>query len=184
VLYCVLRHPGATAALIAIVEGFMGVRPLEPGYASFVVQPQPGAVLSASIRVPTLRGFIHVSFAQQTGLGSDGSARSMELNVSIPANTKADVCIPATHEAREVSANDVLVDGVRTPAVRRGGYLCAVGLGAAAVPRRVSPATTTSARSPKSVYLLTPDVIDEEHTTMVRRLGHLTKDQQPIIRQV
>ena len=115
----------------------MGLRALAPGYASFVVQPQPGAVLSGSIRVPTLRGYIHVSFAQ-TALdqkASGGSARSMHLNVTIPANTKADICIPATHEA----ASNVLVDGVRTPAVRRGGYLCAIGLGAAAVARRVSP---------------------------------------------
>jgi hypothetical protein len=37
--------------------------------------------------------------------------------------------------------------------------------------------------SSSGVYLLTPDLVDEEHTTMVRRVGRLAKDEQPVIRQ-
>ena len=126
-------HPGGTAALIAIVEGFMGIRALEPGYATFIVQPQPGSVLSASIRVPTLHGFIEASFV--TVPATSGASASLELNVSIPANTRADLCIPAVSEAQAT----LLVDGAETPAVRRAGYLCATDLGAGAGARSVRP---------------------------------------------
>ena len=124
-------HPGGTSAMIAIVEGFMGIRPLEPGFASFIVQPQPGDVHSASIRVPTLRGFIEASFTTVTV----GASTSLELNTTIPANSRADLCIPAVNEA----ASEVLVDGKRSAAARRGGFLCAVNLGAQHGPRVVRP---------------------------------------------
>jgi alpha-L-rhamnosidase len=118
-------HPGATAALIAIVEGFFGIRALEPSYASFIVQPQPGSVQSASIRVPTLRGFIEASFAV-IAAGTRPAASLIELNVSIPANTQADLCIPAASK----TAVELLVDGACVSAVSRAGYLCAIDLGA------------------------------------------------------
>ena len=111
----------------------MGIRALEPTYQSFIVQPQPGPVASASIRVPTLRGFIEASFATLPATDEAGRPPSLELNVSIPANTKADLCIPAVSEAEDT----LLVDGVKVPAERRAGYLCATNLGAAAVPRSV-----------------------------------------------
>lgn len=158
-------HPGATAALIAIVEvrsahsvftlsshaeflhftfghremknvnvaqGFMGIRALEPAYKSFIVQPQPGMVQSASIRVPTLRGFIEASFVALSN-ATEGVSPDLELKVAIPANTHADLCIPAGSEIETT----LLVDGVETLAVRRAGYLCATDLGAAALPRSV-----------------------------------------------
>ena len=128
-------HPGATSALISIVEGFMGIRTLEPSYASFIVQPQPGEVQSASIRVPTLRGFIEASFVSVPA--TTGAFKSFELNVTIPANTRADLCIPATSITQEV----VCVDGKSRPAMRRAGYLCATELGAGAAPRSVWPAS-------------------------------------------
>lgn len=113
-------------------QGFMGIRALEPAYKSFVVQPQPGAVRSASVRVPTLRGFIEASFLALSN-ATEASPPDLELNVSIPANTQADLCIPAASEAD----TNLLVDGVETLAVRRAGYLCAIDLGAAAMPRSV-----------------------------------------------
>lgn len=114
-------HPGATAALIAIVEGFFGIRALEPSYASFIVQPQPGSVRSASIRLPTLRGFIEASFVVAASIGA---TTSLELNVSIPANTQADLCIPAPSQ----TAAELVVDGTSVPAMSRAGYLCATDL--------------------------------------------------------
>ena len=109
----------------------MGIRALEPSFQSFIVQPQPGSVASASIRVPTLRGFIEASFVTLPAMIEAGPP-NLELNVSIPANTHADLCIPAVS-----AANTLLVDGMKVPAARRAGYLCATSLGAAAGPRSV-----------------------------------------------
>ena len=126
----------------------MGVRPLAPGFTTFVVQPQPGGVEAARIRVPTIRGFIDVSFATQHVSASGVPA--LELNVTVPANTRADVCVPdasvsaggqqqrAGHGDEAAPAPVLRVDGALVPAVRRAGNLCVHGLGAAVGGRRVA----------------------------------------------
>jgi hypothetical protein len=129
-------------------------------------------VRNAKLKTPTIRGFIEVSFAI-VGHGPAFSVKSanglkqsklsvpmLELNVTIPANTVADLCIPEVpsssigsgsssirnghgrHEnmasATSSPAPELSLDGVRTPAVRRAGYLCVLAVGAAAHPRRVA----------------------------------------------
>ena len=64
-----------------LVEGLLGVRPLEPGYRAFSVKPVPSAAIgSASGRIPTPHGFIEVSWRR----GKDG----LELTVRNPPGTR------------------------------------------------------------------------------------------------
>jgi len=44
-------HPWASAPASAVVWGFFGLKPVTPGYKSFIFKPQPGNVTEASIRV-------------------------------------------------------------------------------------------------------------------------------------
>ena len=143
-----------------------------------MVQPQPGTIHSASIRVPTIRGFIEASFttlapssSERHGVGgaggaggadagagdahaldhADGDSRGaatpplLALNVTMPANTRADLCIPDTTVGRTSGGQaldarvQLRLDGVLTPAVRKVGYLCLISVGASAGPRRVTP---------------------------------------------
>ena len=75
---------------------------------------------------------------------------ALELNVTVPANTRADVCVPdasvsAGGQPQRAGPGDeaapapvLRVDGALVPAVRLAGNLCVQGLGAAAGGRRVA----------------------------------------------
>jgi len=78
---------GAVPANI-IPRFLMGVRPLEPGFGRLVVQPQPGALERAAMRLPTVRGPVCAAFSQEPG-------RSFRLELGLPANTGARVELPA-----------------------------------------------------------------------------------------
>ena len=60
-------HPD-TAIAGELTRGILGVEPLEPGYASYRVQPTPPAgITSASGVVPTPRGMLRVSWRLENG---------------------------------------------------------------------------------------------------------------------
>lgn len=106
-------HPWAASPAFLLVEGLMGVRPLEPGYRRFVVAPQPGSVRAASVTVPTPAGDIRMAYRQVAGgvgtsknacVCGDGGERSgndalqsgyvIELDITVPSRTSADVILP------------------------------------------------------------------------------------------
>ena len=102
-------HPWSAGPAAMIVRRLFGVRPLEMGYNTVAVHPQPPRDLGHSAAtVPTPRGLVAVSFLQ--------SAAGFQLNVSVPTNTTADVCLPAALLPRDpvLFLNGAAVAGVRT----------------------------------------------------------------------
>jgi hypothetical protein len=109
---------GAVPANI-IPRGLMGVRPITPGFEKILVQPQPGPLSFAEMRLPTIRGPVSVRFNNEPH-------SSFELEVEIPTNMSACVALPAWGAAEpEVILNGnrlkghlkdglVLVDEVRS----------------------------------------------------------------------
>ena len=117
-------HPWSAAPARIIPQWLMGVRPLERAWRRIAVHPQPGSKLArASMQVPTLRGDISMSFARELAAGS-----AFALNLTVPGNTFAEVCLPA---ALLVSLKaTVLVNGASTLTVvpaDRPGQLCIEG---------------------------------------------------------
>eukprot|EP00041_Stephanoeca_diplocostata_P027841 m.774329 g.774329 ORF g.774329 m.774329 type:complete len:211 (+) comp23255_c0_seq17:208-840(+) len=116
-------HPWGTAAVPAIVNGIMGITQTSPGYATFTVRPKLASIASATVVIPTLRGFINVS----------ASAGRVELR--LPCNTIAtSVCVgvpllpassPRTQRAvvmlldGEVVASTTAADAPATAAVQQ-----------------------------------------------------------------
>ena len=86
------NHAWGAAPANIIVRKLMGIEPLLPGYAKVRIFPQPATLEQASIIVPTVRGKIESSFNNQDGY--------FELNVKIPANMKAEVCLPCTDKRK------------------------------------------------------------------------------------
>ena len=80
-------HPWGSAPASMIVRGMFGIRPTRPGFHKFEVRPQIGDLPYASIRVPTVKGTIGVSIGQ--------NREAYEAEVTVPANTKATVYLPA-----------------------------------------------------------------------------------------
>jgi alpha-L-rhamnosidase len=69
-----------------IVRGMFGIQPVEPGFNTFQVRPQPGGVAWAQLTTPTIKGPIGVTFLEQDG--------AFHMTVSVPVNTRANVYVP------------------------------------------------------------------------------------------
>lgn len=92
-------HPWAASPAFLIPSGLFGISALEPGYASFRLQPAPGGLDHASVVVPSARGPIGAAFNH----GPDGL---FQLSVQVPGNSRAELVLPVPE-----GAETVYVDG-------------------------------------------------------------------------
>ncbi|PRD48857.1 alpha-L-rhamnosidase C-terminal domain-containing protein [Sphingobacterium haloxyli] len=69
----------------------MGIEPLEPGWRTFRIQPQLADLEYAKIRFPTIKGYIDAAYRQ--------SANGLEAQLSIPANTVAEIYLPRKNKS-------------------------------------------------------------------------------------
>jgi alpha-L-rhamnosidase len=83
-------HGFGSNVLVAIQQTMLGVIPTAPGFASFDVKVPLHALRYAAGRVPTPHGAIQVAWRR-----SAVAPRPFRLDVTVPANTKAMVSIPA-----------------------------------------------------------------------------------------
>lgn len=113
------NHAWGAAPASLIPRWLMGVRPLEPGFGKLLIQPQPGSLAFADLRLPTIRGTVRVTVNQEPG-------RSFHVEVELPGNTTARVVVPRLGHLDTT----VLVDGHRLAATPLGADRLAVdGLG-------------------------------------------------------
>lgn len=101
---------GAVPANI-IPRFLMGIRPLEPGFGKLLIQPQPGHIRQASLKLPTIRGTVHVSFER--------TAEDFALQFTLPANIKARVELPIP----ETSDFQLWLDNQPVSATRKGKFV-------------------------------------------------------------
>ena len=76
---------GASPAYI-ITRKIFGIEPLEPAFRKVLIRPRPGALESAEIKSPTIRGTVYAKFNSKPG-------ESFDMEVVIPANTHARVML-------------------------------------------------------------------------------------------
>lgn len=80
-------HPAAASPVYLIPMGLFGIDAIEPAHQRFSVEPRPGDLQNASIRVPTLSGTIEAAFTQDRD--------SLTFHLTVPANTTAELRLPA-----------------------------------------------------------------------------------------
>ena len=80
-------HGWSTTPTFDLSTDILGVTPLEPGFARFRVAPQPVDLDWAKGVFPTVRGEVHISWRN--------ARDSFELDISVPANTTAEIVLPA-----------------------------------------------------------------------------------------
>jgi hypothetical protein len=102
---------GAVPANI-IPRYLLGVRPLEPGFRKVLIQPQPGALMQASGRIPTIHGPVTVSF-------QDAQKESYTLAVDIPTGITAKIELPQ----RDKTSRMLIVNDKKVKAEHEGGCL-------------------------------------------------------------
>lgn len=81
------NHAWGAAPANIIPRRLMGIQPLDPGFETFMVNPQPGGLESIELKVPSIRGLISCN------LKSNSSAWEIEL--SVPGNSEALVLLPS-----------------------------------------------------------------------------------------
>lgn len=81
------NHAWSGGALTLLSQYMCGVEPIEPGYNSFQIVPNPGSVKHATATIQSVKGVIKSSF--------DNSENRFKLSVTIPKATEAVVGIPA-----------------------------------------------------------------------------------------
>jgi hypothetical protein len=112
------NHAWGAAPANIIPRYLMGVQPLNPGFKRVLIMPQPGNIKSAELKLPTIRGTIHVDFVHKPG-------NSLIVNVELPANITADVVLPKYDEAQE----KLLVDKKPLTAEEAEGRLRVTNIG-------------------------------------------------------
>ncbi len=83
-----LNHAWGAAPANIIPQHLMGVQPLAPGFSKMQIKPQTGNLTWAKLKMPTVKGPVHVEIAK------DLESTFYKMIIDIPANTKADVYVP------------------------------------------------------------------------------------------
>lgn len=96
------NHAWGAAPGNIIPRRLMGIQPLDPGFKTFVVNPQPAGLENIEIKTPTIRGSI------QCKLVATDIEWQMEL--SVPGNSEALILLPSELSKIVVNKNIVLPD--------------------------------------------------------------------------
>jgi len=92
------NHAWGAAPANIIPRKLMGIEPLEPGFRKIRVKPQPSSLEHAELKCPTIRGEVMMSFKNK-------HQQSFSMNLTIPANTTADVYLPFWIKSQKVMMN-------------------------------------------------------------------------------
>ncbi len=87
-----LSHPWGAAPAYAIMSGIFGINPTKAGYETFDVRFCTEGLTNAALTVPTVKGSITASFEK--------GDKAFNASVSVPANTTANVYVPAAEGAK------------------------------------------------------------------------------------
>jgi alpha-L-rhamnosidase len=92
-----LAHGWASGPTSALSKYVLGVRPVQPGYKTWLIEPQPGDLFWAKGTVPTPYGPIEVKWKKASG--------GFALEVSVPAGTSGIVGVPTSSSTDAVTDN-------------------------------------------------------------------------------
>ena len=106
------NHAWSGGMLTVIAENICGLRPLSPGWKTFIVEPNP--ILSeCNIEVPSVAGLIKESFKD--------TDKEFTLNLTVPAGTQATVKLPESNYS-EVKLNGKVINIADLKPLGNGTY--------------------------------------------------------------
>lgn len=110
------NHAWGASPAYHITRNIMGITPLDPSFKRIQIKPRPGTLDHASIKTPTIRGAVKVSYER--------SQDEWAMDFSIPANVTARVVLPKP--ARENYT--VVMDGKEVETIQKQGNLVIEGV--------------------------------------------------------
>jgi hypothetical protein len=97
-----LAHGWSSAPTSALTGYVLGARPVRAGYATWIVQPQPGSLTWSVGQVPTPHGPLAVKWGRPGGGGFD-------LEVTAPNGTSGAIAVPASGPGTTITVNGTTV---------------------------------------------------------------------------
>lgn len=98
-----INHSWSGGGLIVLSQYLSGITPVEPGYKTFQITPQPGSMESASATVSSVAGKIRSSF--------ENTKNEFSLNAEVPEGTTAIIGVPSTYEQITLNKEVAWSDG-------------------------------------------------------------------------
>ena len=95
-----VNHAWSGGGLTVLSQYLCGIAPVEPGYKTFHILPQPGNVAYASAEIASVSGKIKTGFTN--------NANIFTLTASVPANTKAIIGLPGK-AYRQITLNGIVI---------------------------------------------------------------------------
>ncbi len=93
------NHAWGAAPANLIPRKLMGIEPIEAGFKKIKIKPQPGSLKLAEIKHPTIMGDVCVKF-------TNTPMKAFTLEVTIPANTTANIYLPYYSKNQKVTLNN------------------------------------------------------------------------------
>lgn len=122
-----LAHAWGSGPTSALSKYVLGVRPVKPGYRTWLIEPQTGDLSWAEGTVPTPFGPIQVEWRR--------TAQGMHLEINVPEGTSGTVGVPAQGASYLLTVNGKPLKGAKAAAVSssdqagsRSGYVYVSGL--------------------------------------------------------
>ena len=95
--FCSLAHGWASGPTSALSKYVLGVRPIQPGYKTWLIEPQPGDLTWAEGRVPTPYGPIKVKWKK--------TPQGLCLEIEVPNGATGSVGLPKLSNADSLTDN-------------------------------------------------------------------------------
>jgi Bacterial alpha-L-rhamnosidase C-terminal domain len=143
-----LAHGWASTPTSALTGYVLGVQPLDPGYSTWQVKPQPGDLSWAEGQEPTASGPVSVKWAQ------DSDSGTFHLQVVSPVGTSGEVWVPLASATSSVSLP--LTPGATF--VRRDGSYDVYRVGAGTFEFSSAPVSFTSLEQMVAFFSTDPAV--------------------------
>jgi hypothetical protein len=94
------NHAWSGGAQIVIAHYLFGIKPLEAGYKTWLIEPNPASFTSGTLNVPTVRGMVGSSFKND--------ASGFALTVTVPKETTTIVRLP---QGSTIHVNNKVLEG-------------------------------------------------------------------------
>jgi len=95
-----VNHAWSGGGLTVLSQYLCGIAPVEPGYKTFRILPQPGPIASALAEIASVSGKIKTSFTN--------TASMFTLTASVPTGTKAIIGLPGK-DYRQITLNGATI---------------------------------------------------------------------------
>ncbi len=98
------NHAWGAAPANIITRKLFGIEPLEAGFGKFRIKPQPAGLREATLKFPSVRGDIDVSFVNEPGI-------SFTMEIVTPANTRTEIWLPLVDKKYTLEVNGQVTKG-------------------------------------------------------------------------